>query len=187
MAIVKPVLSLVSESSTIAFRVSQALGCLLLLCVVRMTSGAALAGDLENPSVIEIPVSLPDGREFVTEVTVNDLRLTPPWAEADLNPPVPARRALSLAEHHKDLVLKTLEDSPKCAWELQGIVLARDTKPERWYWQIDYYGYGEGGYTGHPYTLSFIVLMNGKIVLPKDGNGHTIVPQGEGGKAKDDK
>ncbi len=115
------------------------------------------------PAQVRIYSSLPD-RYVVSTVTDQMLRRSPAWRSDEPNPPLSARKALTVAEPEKARLLKP---SSEVKWSLGGLSLVPWGR-DRWYWEIEYHwmvGYGQ---TGPPTTLRLVVLMDGTVIHPEE-------------------
>jgi hypothetical protein len=101
---------------------------------------------------------------YITTLSDEVLERTPKWNETDENPPVSARKAISLANGLAD----KLEPDNDANWKrrLEGIQLCQ--KGQNWFWQAEYEWRPRiGGLGGLPPFLTIIVLMDGTVVQPK--------------------
>jgi hypothetical protein len=106
-----------------------------------------------------------NGRDFVTTISCEMLRRSPPWRPNEANPPLSARKALALAEREKARLLRSSADRDTL-WSLEGISLV-PRAGDRWYWVIEYWGRPGGALGGLPSILNVVVLMDGTVVPPK--------------------
>lgn len=117
------------------------------------------------------------GKRFTFSISDTDLRQSPKWAEDADNPPLSARRALSIAKAMKEKLSKqtgAFTDNGDLRWELDSIQLVpwTDWKNEgisqRWYWLVRYEAHAaRGGSTGIPFDLRLPILMDGRPIEPK--------------------
>ena len=101
-------------------------------------------------------------QSFTTTITDAAIKKTPAWRSGEDNPPLSARRALSLAEREKS---QLVTDTKDWTWEFSTATLV-PTKNDRWYWVIKYQAHGPPGSGGtglKPY-LDVAVLMDGTVV-----------------------
>jgi len=135
--------------------------------------------DDESPSVYWLtrrcPPSLPreekvysllDGRDFVTPISREMFRRSPPWRPNEANPPLSPRKALTLAEREKARLIRPSANRD-LVWSLEGISLV-PRADDRWYWVIEYWGSPGGALGGLPSILNLVVLMDGTLVPPKE-------------------
>lgn len=108
---------------------------------------------------------LDDARYFVTTISSEMLRRSPPWRANEANPPLSARKALVVAEREKARLISPSADRDT-VWSLQGMSLV-PRADDRWYWVIEYWGAPGGALGGSPSVLNVVVLMDGTLVQPK--------------------
>src|SRR5262245_18407558 len=92
------------------------------------------------------------------ETTIPDavLEKTPEWKEESENPPVSARKALTLAEKKMKQMVKVPDD-----WTGNLDVMALNRKGLRWFWRAQFVWFPKsGGFSGVPPHLDVIVLMD---------------------------
>lgn len=124
-------------------------------------------------------------------VTVTDttLKKSPSWKDDVDEPPLPARKAIELADEAKNALVK---DTKQWAWRLESLGLRRRiprSGPEKWYWLARYETQLlDGGLGGRPFDLYVVVLMDGTVLSPvalkKDPTGQWFgrVMEGESRK-----
>jgi hypothetical protein len=103
-------------------------------------------------------------KTYVVEVTDKALRATPSWDADKENPPLPARKALQLANRKKDQLVK---DTTDFTWALESASLIAD-RDGKWYWLVHYTArVRQGGFSGIRPFLLLAVLMDGTVVEPR--------------------
>jgi len=107
-----------------------------------------------------------DGRDFVTTISCQMLRRSPPWRPDEANPPLPPRKALALAEREKARLIRP-SAGRDTVWSLEGISLVPQGD-DRWYWVVEFWGSPGGALGGLPSVLNLVVLMDGTLVPPKE-------------------
>lgn len=129
----------------------------------------------------------PDNAQYASEITRELRDSSPDWMEAEPNPPLSARKAMSLAEATLRATLKD-KSNPSYRRYFSGAKL-QPLGGKKWSWEVRYewHNVRVGGATGSPYDFRVFVLMNGKVVQPvKVGGirGHrprgNLGPQAEG-------
>lgn len=102
-------------------------------------------------------------KQYIVSITSEALEKSPTWKEDDENPPLPARKAIRLANKMKDSLVK---DSKDYKWKLQSASL-HPSGAGKWYWLVHYDAEYQGsGSTGVPSHLRLVVLMDGTIIKP---------------------
>jgi hypothetical protein len=106
-------------------------------------------------------------QRYTFTVTDEDIAKTPIWAEDAEQPPLPARKALSLAKHK----LTEVEGSPK-QWRLDSLSLSPWRDGRHWIYLARYEEVREpqtpdGWILGPPRIIVIPVLMSGVAVDPK--------------------
>jgi hypothetical protein len=102
-------------------------------------------------------------KQYIVSITSETLEKSPTWKEDDENPPLPARKAIRLANKMKDSLVK---DSKDYKWKLQSASL-QPSDAGKWYWLVHYDAEFQGaGSTGVPDHLRLVVLMDGTVVKP---------------------
>jgi hypothetical protein len=105
-------------------------------------------------------------RTFVVTITGDAIRRSPRWRPSEANPPLAARKAISLAEPKRSKLVKDKPGHDGLTWSLYSVDLVpRDD--DRWYWLITYVGWPNGGIAGFPSDLQLVVLMDGTVVEPE--------------------
>ena len=108
------------------------------------------------------------GLDEITQTTINEqaVKDSPVWHPADVNPPISARSALSIAERFRR---ERLRDKNNWKWGLESLTLyPLDGKNNKWCWCVLFTAYPEtGGMSGIPPQFSVYVLMNGDVVTPE--------------------
>lgn len=101
-------------------------------------------------------------KKYNVSVTSDALEKSPTWKEDDENPPLPARKAIRLANEMKDSLVT---DSKDFKWKLQNASL-QPADAGKWYWLVHYDAEFQGGSTGRPDNLRLVVLMDGTVIKP---------------------
>jgi hypothetical protein len=109
--------------------------------------------------------SLANGKQFIVIVHDEEVAKTPKWKADAENPPISARKALSLANAAKERLIK---DDDAYKWHLQSIQLtATNKRQEGWYWVVCYEGAYHGlGSSGPRKLFKLAVLMDGTVPEP---------------------
>jgi hypothetical protein len=97
-----------------------------------------------------------DGKQFDFTVTSAHLANSPEWLGEQDNPPLAARRALTIAS---DYLPKLVTNAEK--WEARAIRLC--PVRDRWVYAVEFSERREGVQAG----FVIVVLMNGEVVEPK--------------------
>ena len=125
----------------------------------------AVTGCLAAPLIAETfisPYCYPNkNKQIVVTVTHAALEKSPSWGVDADNPPLPARKALKLADEMKDSLVK---DKDGYRWALRSLSL-KQMDDEKWIWLVEYWL--AGTYAGVPPTLTLAVLMDGTVVKPE--------------------
>jgi hypothetical protein len=108
----------------------------------------------------------PDGAQYASEITRELRDSSPDWEKAEPNPPLSARKAMSLAEATLRATLKDKSD-PSYERYFSGAKLV-PLGGKKWCWEVCYewHDVRVGGATGGLYDFRVFVLMNGKVVQP---------------------
>lgn len=105
----------------------------------------------------------PDRARYASEITRELRDSSPDWMEAEPNPPLSARKAMSLAEATLRATLKDKTD-PLYERYFSGAKLV-PLGERKWCWEVCYEWHVRvGGATGAAYDFRVFVLMNGKVV-----------------------
>jgi hypothetical protein len=105
-----------------------------------------------------------EGKEYVVVVTKSELEKTPAWTDEDEEPPLPAGRALKLADAMKE---KLVQDPKGWKWERYDANLVENTFTNRWFWAFKYHCFPQSGaLSGAAPHLDVVVLMDGTAVEP---------------------
>lgn len=108
----------------------------------------------------------PDHVQYASEITRELRDSSPDWMEAEPNPPLSARKAMSLAEATLRATLKDKTD-PLYERYFSGARLV-PLGGRKWCWEVCYEWHARvGGETGTPYDFRVFVLMNGTVVQPR--------------------
>jgi len=101
---------------------------------------------------------------YTTTLTKEALLASPTWKEDAENPPLSARKAISLAEK---LRATLIPDTKDYTWKLDNATIASSTVEGKWYWVIQYTAHRRRNReTGPPFQLHVTVLMDGTVVKP---------------------
>jgi hypothetical protein len=108
----------------------------------------------------------PWGGQYASTITPEMRDSSPDWTDDAQNPPLSARKALTLAEATLRATQKVNID-PLLERELVGVrLIPLDGK--KWCWEVSYEWHRHsGGESGIPYSFRVFVLMNGKTVEPE--------------------
>ena len=113
---------------------------------------------------IVIPSSPPNAKPFDTIITKQMVAKSPSWRDADCQPPISPRRALSEAN---ELIDSLVEPQVGLKRQMSAITLVA-LHGKKWYWRVEYDWYPtHGGSTGVlPHCYS-VILMDGTVVEPQ--------------------
>lgn len=101
-----------------------------------------------------------DGQRYETEITDQMLDRGPKWKEADMNPPLPARKAIAAAKSYVD---KNIKEDKEWRRELESIALVPDEG--RWFWMAKYVWWPKQGNLGGAQAyMEIAILMDGTVV-----------------------
>jgi hypothetical protein len=104
------------------------------------------------------------GNCYVASVTGKDFDKTPDWSPDAENPPVSAKKAISLATKMKDSLA---ENGKNYKWVLDSAALHRWTG-NKWYWVATYEVQYDGPRVGpNAAQIRIVVLMDGTAVRPE--------------------
>lgn len=108
-----------------------------------------------------------DDEQVTTTLDEDAVARTPPWPAADPNPPLSARKALSIADQFRR---ERLRDKNNWEWGLDSLTLyPLLADGNKWCWSVDFTAYPKtGGLGGRPPSISVFVLMNGEVVVPNE-------------------
>lgn len=143
------------------------LSVLTVVAVIQSTPDTAITADwtvLSNINALELLREPSSG--FKIEITEEAIQKTPAWRDENDNPPISVRRAIRLADGLRD---KLVKDTTEWRWRLETASLVPwwpDLPSGRWFWEIRYHAYNEGGYTGPSNDLNLVVLMDGSVIQP---------------------
>ncbi|MDX1927994.1 MAG: hypothetical protein SFV81_15825 [Pirellulaceae bacterium] len=102
-------------------------------------------------------------------ISTEEIEATPKWIESDSSPPVSARKAIDMATVKLPDVLFELFEKRgvRKEWEVDHVCLKRFD--ERWYWLVSFTRVIPPGAIGSGIQdeSQIVVLMNGKVLLPK--------------------
>ena len=112
-----------------------------------------------------------DGGQYISKITRELRDSSPDWMETESNPPLSARKAISLAEATLRATLKDKAD-PSYERYLSAAKLV-PLGGKKWCWEVCYVWHVRvGGSTGEPPGFRVFVLMNGKVVQPVEVDGY---------------
>lgn len=141
-------------------------------------------GSVPEPTVKEYPLRVPlavpsrapasgsaesfsspvDGKHFRVDVGSAQIGKAPQWKTDAVNPPLSARKALTLASAVKERLVK---DDTDGKWRLDSIRLTSTEGEDGWIWLVVYEKVlQEGFHSGPAITLSLAVLMDGTVPEP---------------------
>ena len=146
---------------------------LCAICTVLCVSPDAAASEIPVWDIAgTIQYSYPADRgQYISKITRELRDSSPDWMETESNPPLSARKAISLAEA---TLRATLKDEVDPSYE--RFLLAAKLVPlggKKWCWEVCYVWHVRvGGETGEPYGFRVFVLMNGKVVQPVEVDGY---------------
>ncbi|MBC7817857.1 MAG: hypothetical protein IAG10_13275 [Planctomycetaceae bacterium] len=101
-----------------------------------------------------------DGNRYETEITDRMLERGPKWKKSEMNPPLPARKAIALAQDYVD---KNIKEDKEWKRELESIALVPDE--DRWFWMAKYVWFPKNGNIGGGQSyLEIAILMDGTVV-----------------------
>ncbi len=106
------------------------------------------------------------GKQYWVEVEYETLEKTPVWKDDAEDPPLSARKAISLATEMKNSLPK---DSPGHEWVLESAAL-EPTSNDRWIWLIAFRARHIDPHVlqqGPGVHLRLMVLMDGTVIKPK--------------------
>jgi hypothetical protein len=111
------------------------------------------------------------GKKYDFQVTESDLRRAPPWHEHEDNPPLPPRKAVTVASTYLGQLLPDAE-----SWSVEKVSLQRagGKSDINWVYVIEFTGplaSGSSQLGGMVHTFTIVVLMNGVAVEPKISSG----------------
>jgi hypothetical protein len=128
---------------------------------------ALVAAAQEDPPAIEV-YDLAFGKVYQVAVTRAALDKTPVWKEDADNPPLPARKAIKLADEARARLFK---DTDEWEWHRESMGL-RDAGGGRWYWSVRYRAYYKDiVYIIRLPEIHLVVLMDGTVVEPTVAEG----------------
>lgn len=106
------------------------------------------------------------GKAYVITFTREDLAKTPAWHSDAENPPLSARKAITLADALRE---KLVKDSDEWHWMRAAASIQFDNESGRCYWLVRYEAESADGVplAGSPPHLRLVVLMDGTILKPK--------------------
>ncbi|MBI3861959.1 MAG: hypothetical protein HY290_08680 [Planctomycetia bacterium] len=103
------------------------------------------------------------GKTYVTHLTSEDLAKTPEWSEDTDNPPLPARKAITLADKMR---AKLVKDEKGWNWRRVSASIQFEDDPKRAMWAITYEWSDGNPLAGMPHRLRVFVLMDGTVLEP---------------------
>lgn len=105
----------------------------------------------------------PDGAQYASTITQQMGESSPDWVETEANPPLPARKALTLAETSLRAMLKDKDvESPER--HLEGVSLI-PFGGRKWCWDVHYVWYPRGvGLSGTRPDFHVFILMDGTVI-----------------------
>lgn len=127
----------------------------------RFAAAGALPRETREKMIIKSGVI---DKHFVVTVTEKAIQRAPPWQADEANPPIGARKAISLAQAKKSKLVADVPGPNGWTWELESATLVPYNQ-DRWFWRIDFRAQMPCG--GLPPFLSLAVLMDGAIVEPE--------------------
>jgi hypothetical protein len=139
--------------------------CYGLVFVATMVSVAEAVESGAGSSLAEFQreyESMVDRGTYRIIVTGEALGRTPSWKADQENPPVPARKAMRIANAEKTRVLTESKKEPYTLNDLTLVAAAEG----KWYWTVVYRKQRLGG-SGIDPSLTIVVLMDGKTVAPQ--------------------
>ena len=101
-------------------------------------------------------------KQYVVSISDDMLEASPSWKDDAENPPLSARKALTLATEMKDTLVK---DTQEFKWALRSCTL-QPADGDKWYWLVRYEAEFQGASTGRPNHLRLVVLMDGLVIKP---------------------
>jgi hypothetical protein len=129
-------------------------GSVILLFALAAT-GPALGGDTDIASGAF-------GKVYWVTVTRAALEKAPVWKDDADNPPLPARKAMQLADRLKG---KLVKDDRQFTWKRESVALEEGAEG-RWYWLVTYRAQFNGIQMGPAGNLRLAVLMDGTVIEP---------------------
>jgi hypothetical protein len=104
----------------------------------------------------------PGGGHYDCTIPRKLLDSSPDWADTEPNPPLPARKAMSLAQATLNATLKEPID-PSLKRSLAAVTLLQ-LRGKKWCWEVRYEWHTRvGGETGVPGDFRVFILMNGTV------------------------
>jgi hypothetical protein len=124
---------------------------------------------LASPTLASTFYSYAFGKRYCFEIAPEMLAKSPSWDGNADDTPLPAGKAVRLANSLKNRLVK---DSKDFKWHLVSAELEHDflNEPDsgKWWWAIRYEAHiRQGGESGIPNHLKIIVLMDGTVIEPK--------------------
>jgi hypothetical protein len=111
------------------------------------------------------------GKKYDFQVTESDFRRTLPWHDHEDNPPLPPRKAVTVASRYLAQLLTDAE-----SWSVEKVSLQRAAgkSDTNWVYVIEFTGplaSGSSQLGGMVHTFAIVVLVNGVPVEPKISSG----------------
>ena len=124
----------------------------------------AMVGEDEEDVVLYCP-SYAFGKVYASKIGEVALAKSPAWLEAAENPPVSARRAMTLADAKRE---RLVHNTKRYKWRRESTAIEFVKGPDRPYpfWHIHYEAHDRAGETGIPSDLDLFVLMDGSVIEP---------------------
>jgi hypothetical protein len=109
----------------------------------------------------------PGGGQYASTITPKMQDLSPDWSDKEPNPPVSARKAMTLAEASLNATLK--DKGPPSFERSLATVTLLPLGGRKWCWEICYEWWSRTvGAQENPFTFRVFVLMDGKVVQPSN-------------------
>jgi hypothetical protein len=143
---------------TVGYRCAIVMTCALIAAVSEVGHAESSGADIDLDSQAFNKV-------YHTVIRESDVKRAPKWRKDAENPPVSARKAISLAaELRKSLIL----DSKRYHWRLNHAQLNPYWLPERWYWEVEFEAdrTDVSNETGLAPVFRAVILMDGTVVKP---------------------
>jgi|GEM_PF-3944002 hypothetical protein len=109
-------------------------------------------------------VSRAFGKRYTTLIPVDELARTPRWKIDEENPPVSARKAITLADALRE---KIVEDAERIKWKLESASIVFFGDDGLCYWKIRYRArITQPRFKGFVPDIDLFVLMDGTSIEP---------------------
>ncbi|MEZ6134276.1 MAG: hypothetical protein R3C53_05125 [Pirellulaceae bacterium] len=122
-----------------------------------------------DDTVVQSFFSEIDGKMFEFEIEESHIDDAPKWLDENPCPPVSPKRAITVSEAGLKLYASRgiiRESRADMEWKLMRLTL--NPVWGGWYWVAEYSQFPKtGGSTGISAEASVVVLMNGKVLIPK--------------------